>query len=221
MKARQIAPALSSVYALGMIDQLRYIERGEDGFWGEWHSTGANARLVVHAGDVVGRIGLDGRVSACQRAPSRPWVTWDLQATELAATRLPGGPPVLFAADGERKAWHTWKAAPHAAWSPWEPLEGPIERITAGVIPGGGLVLFGLRDGIVWHRWQNRLFGGWEDWTALDGPPGGVTSVRLATLTGGGLALFAIGRSTTAGRTSRSARGARGSRSRPPRPPCP
>jgi hypothetical protein len=193
MKARQIAPALSSVYALGMIDQLRCIERGEDGFWGKWQSTGANAAHVVHGGDIVARIDLDGRVSALQRSPGRPWFTWDLRAVELAATRLPDGPPVLFAADAERRAWQTWKPAPHAPWSPWEPLDGPVEGISAGVIPGGGLVLCGLRDGTVWHRWQNRVFAEWEPWTALGGPPGGATAVSLTTITGGGLALFAVG----------------------------
>ena len=192
MKARQITSALGSVYALGMIDQLRYIERGDDGFWGTWQATGVNAKRIVHAGDVIARIGLDDRVSAWQRMPRGSWQTWDLQAAELIATRLPGGAPVLFAADLERRAWYTWKPSPGEPWKPWESLDGPIVGLTAGVIPGGGLVLFGLHKGTVYHRWQERPFGSWERWTPLDRPADGAAEVGVLAITEGGLALFAL-----------------------------
>src|ERR671916_3232601 len=107
MKARQLSVSRTSVYALGMIDQLRYIERGADGFWGRWQATGANARRIVHAGPVVARIGLDDRVAAWQRSPREPWQTWDLAAFELAATRLPDGAPALFAGDASDPGGHT------------------------------------------------------------------------------------------------------------------
>ena len=192
MKARQISSALSSVYALGMIDQLRYIERASDGFWGSWQSTGVNAKRILHAGDVIARIGLDDRVSAWQRMPRAAWQHWDLEVAELTATRLPGGAPVLFAADREQQAWYTWKPSPQEAWKVWEPLEGPVARLAAAVIPGGGLVVFGIRDGTVVHRWQERPGASWEPWTTLDRPPGGTAALDVLTITGGGLALFAL-----------------------------
>ena len=193
MKARQIAPALGSVYAVDMLGQLRHIERDEHGFWGTWQTTDAMASRVVHAGDVIARIGVDGRVSARTRAPEHPWETWELEATDLAATRLPEGAPVLFAADGERRAWYGWKPTPPEPWIAWETLDGPIEGLSASVIPGGGLVVFGIRDGAAHHRWQDRLFSTWHGWTALDRPAAPLTALAVSTIVKGGLALVAVG----------------------------
>jgi hypothetical protein len=43
MKARQIAPALTSVFAIDHEGQIRVIERGTDGLWGRWQPTGIAA----------------------------------------------------------------------------------------------------------------------------------------------------------------------------------
>jgi hypothetical protein len=192
MKARQLSISLNSVFAIGMIDQLRFIERGADGFWGRWQVTGTNATRIAHTGDVVARIGLDGRVGAWQRAPREPWHTWDLEAVDLTAARLAKGAPALFAGDAEGCVWHTTKAAPREAWPPWEPLGGPATGLVAGLIPGGGLALFGIRNGVAVHRWQDRPGATWHGWTALDGPGGELVALDLTTIAGGGLALFAL-----------------------------
>src|SRR5712691_10420993 len=102
MKALQLAVSPDSVYALGMIDQVRCVERGVDGFWGRWQGTGANAKRIVHGGNVIARIGLDDRVSAFQRSPRGSWFTWDLRATELAAAHTSKGAPTLFATADDR-----------------------------------------------------------------------------------------------------------------------
>lgn len=193
MKARQIAPAFTNVYAIGPIDQVRFIERDPDGFWGEWRVTHAIAQRLVNAGEIVARIGLDQRVSALQRTPPLPWHTWELQAHELAATHLPDGAPALFATDTDSTVWHTWKSTPAAPWSEWQALGGPATGIAAELIPGGGLAVFGVRDGAVYHRWQDRPFSTWNDWKAVDGLPRGVTAVQAATIRAGGLAVFVLG----------------------------
>ena len=115
MKARQVAPGFSSVYALGMMEQIRVIERGADGLWGDWQPANANARRIVHGGDVVAAIGLDDRVSVLQRSPRLPWHTWDLKAAELSLTHLDDGGPALFASEPDGRLWHTWKHSPAGA----------------------------------------------------------------------------------------------------------
>ena len=197
MKARQLSTAHTSVYALGMIDQLRVIERSQDGLWGRWLATGVHAKHVAHAGDVVARIGLDDRVAAMQRTPRRPWTTWDLHATEIVATRLADGAPALFAADATGRVWHALKPSPRAPWTNWELLGGPATDLAAALIPTGGLVVFGLRHGMVVHRWQERPHGPWADWTPIDASIGEVVRVEAVGLTGGGLALFALVRDGT------------------------
>ena len=62
MKARQIAIALKSVYALGPTDEVRLIERGADGLWGSWQATGESAKTIVHGGQVIGRASCRERV---------------------------------------------------------------------------------------------------------------------------------------------------------------
>jgi hypothetical protein len=193
MKARQISVAPDSVYALGPSGQLSVIERTPEGLWGRWQATGVDARCIAHAGHVIARIGLDDRVSAFQRGSDLPWFTWGLHATELATAHLPDGTPVLFAVSDGSLAWCAWKPAPVAPWSDWQPLDGPIGSIAAEVIPGGGLVLFGLRDGTVHHKWQDRPLAPWKKWTELGRPPGGARSLGAATIAHGGLALFTLG----------------------------
>src|SRR5919109_1540597 len=97
MKARQIAIAIRSIYALDEQDRVRFIERDSDGLWGAWQDAGAEARRIVHEGDVVARIGLDRRVSVLQRSPRLPWQDLDLEAAGLAVTRMHHGAPALFA----------------------------------------------------------------------------------------------------------------------------
>jgi hypothetical protein len=193
MKARQIAIALKNVYALGPNDEVCFIERGVDGLWGEWQGTGESAKAIVHGGQVVGRIGVDDRVSAFQVTPRLPWVTWDIQGTELAVAHLSDGAPVLIVVDGDDLAWYCWKPTPSSPWSDWQPLDGPITSVAAGLIPGGGLAVFGIRDGGVYHRWQDRPLSAWKGWTSLDAPPEGAKSLGVTSITHGGLVVFALG----------------------------
>jgi hypothetical protein len=192
MKALQLAVSPDSVYALGMIDQVRCIERGVDGFWRAWQNTGAKAKRVVHGGGVIARIGLDDRVSAFQRRPPGTRVTWDLRATELVAAHTSKGAPALFATADDR-VWHAWKSTPSSPWSEWESLDGPVAGIDADRIPGGGLAVFGISGGTVYHNWQERPFSGWRGWTGLDAPPGGAKALRVTTIARGGLVVFAVG----------------------------
>src|SRR6266540_3531787 len=111
MKARQIAPAPTSVYTIGEQDQIRWIERGLDGLWGRWQEEGGGAKRIVHGGSIVAKIGLDEHVSALQRRPRTPWFTWDRRATELCAAHIPERGPMLFATDRDI-VWHAWKEAP-------------------------------------------------------------------------------------------------------------
>ena len=193
MKARRIAIALDSVCALGEADELMLIGRGADGLWGRWSATGDIAKDVVHGGPVIARIGLDDRVSALQRTPRLPWVTWDLQATELTTARLADGAPALFAVGRDGAVWHTRKPAPVAPWIGWQSLDGPLTGIAADLIPGGGLGVFGMADGSVYHRWQEKPGSEWGEWTGLGLPPGGATALEASTITHGGLVVFALG----------------------------
>ena len=91
MKARHLSASFASVYALGLLDQVRVIRRGPDGFWGEWEPTGVNAKRVVHARGLTALIGLDDRVAVYDGLPGRPRFTWDFQASELSFVPLPRG----------------------------------------------------------------------------------------------------------------------------------
>jgi hypothetical protein len=193
MKARQIAIAPNNVYALGPADEVSFIERGADGLWGRWQATGGSAKSIVHGGQVIATIGLDDRLSAFQLTPRLPGFTWDIQATELTVAHLPDGAPVLFAVDGDDLMWYAWKPTPSSPWSDWQPLDGPVTSVAADRIPGGGLVVFGIRDGVVYHRWQDRPLSAWKGWTALEGPPGGAKTLGVTTITHGGLVVFALG----------------------------
>jgi hypothetical protein len=193
MKARQIAIALNSVYALGPNEEVSFIERGADGLWGYWQATGESAKSIAHGGQVVARIGADERVSAFQVTPRIPWLTWDIQGTELVFAHLPDGAPVLIVVDGDDLAWLAWKPTPSSPWSDWQPLDGPITSVAADLIPGGGLAVFGIRDGAVYHRWQDRPLSAWKGWTSLEGLPGGAMTLGITTITHGGLVVFALG----------------------------
>lgn len=193
MKARQLAIARDSVYVLDLSGEVMSIERGSDGLWGRWAAAGMSARRVVHGGPVVATIGSDGRVSALQRTPPLPWVTWDLGATELAPAHLREGAPVLFAVGLDRQVWHAFKPGPAAPWLDWQPLGGSLTGIAAGLIPGGGLAVFGIGDGTVFHRWQDRPASDWKGWTTLEAPPGGASALDVTTISHGGLVVFALG----------------------------
>lgn len=193
MKARQIAIALNNVYALGPANEVRFIERGADGLWESWQATGTSAKTIVHGGQVLASIGVDDRVSALQVVPRLPWFTWDIQATEVTVARLPEGAPVLVVVDGDDLAWYAWKPTPSSPWSDWQPLDGPITSVAAGLIPGGGLAVFGIREGGVYHRWQDRPLSPWKGWTSLAEPPGGGKTLDVTTITHGGLVVFALG----------------------------
>ena len=193
MKARQIATARTSVYALALDDRIHTITRGPDGLWGSWEGTAEQARHIVHGGDVVARIGRDGRVSVQQAASGSSWSCLDLEALHLAATRLPSGAPALFASDSDHLVWHTWKPTPDSPWVEWTPLAGFATQLAAGSIPGGGLVVFGIHDGSVYHRWQDHPLAAWKEWTPLGAPAGGVRNLAAEVLSGGGLGLFALG----------------------------
>ncbi len=193
MKARQVAIALDNVYAVTPTGEVTFIERGADGLWGEWQSAGASARSIAHGGQVVAGIGLDGRVAALQRTPRLPWFFWDLHATEVATAHLSDGAPVLCVVGADDLAWYTWKPTPSSPWSDWQPLGGPITHVAVDLIPGGGLVVFGVRDKAIYHRWQDRPLAPWKDWTPLGEPPGGAKTLDATTISHGGLAVFAVG----------------------------
>ena len=118
MIARQIVIAPGSVYARGPNDQVRFIERGPEGLWGQWQATAASAAVMVHGGDIVGLIGLDRRVSALQRAPMSTWSTWDLQANEIATAHLQGVGPALFARGNDGMVSYACKSAPSRRGAP-------------------------------------------------------------------------------------------------------
>ncbi len=191
MKARQLAIAPGSVYALTPSGEVHSIERGEEGLWGGWRDAGGRAKSIVHAGAVVGAIGFDGRVAALQRNPAMPWHTWDLEASELAAARLADGTPTLFALAADGEVQYTWKSSPATPWGPWQPLGGSVTDIAASVIPGGGLVVFGIGEGAVYHKWQDQPGSSWHGWTAIGSPPGGARTLDVTTIAGGGLVVFA------------------------------
>jgi hypothetical protein len=192
MKASQIAIAPGSVCAIGPRGDVSCIERRSDGLWGRWQGMDAGAKSLVHAGQVVAAIGLDDRVSALQVQPRLPWVSLDLTAMELAATHLPDGAPALFALADDGRIRHAWKPAPSSPWSQWQPLDGAVTGLAAECIPGGGLVVFGIRGEAVSHRWQDHPYGSWQSWTDLEPPPGGAQALAASTILRGGLALFAL-----------------------------
>jgi hypothetical protein len=192
MKAVQIATSLTSVYAIDEEGQVRHIERGTDGFWGPWQGTAVAARRIAHGGTVVAVIGPDGRLAALPLTANGAWTTWDRQAAEVCPVHVAGHGPTLFLVD-RNMAWHARTDAPDAPWSGWEPLGGPVHGIDATALPGGGLALFGLRDGAVCARWQTPTDGSWSDWTPLGAPAGGATRLRAGNLAGGGLVVFALG----------------------------
>jgi hypothetical protein len=192
MKAHQIAPALTSVFAIDHEGQIRLIERGTDGLWGRWQPTGIAASRIVHGGTVVASLGPDHRISALQRTAGGSWVTWERQARELCAVHVPGRGPLILANDGDA-VWLAWKASPVSSWNEWEPLMGPVTGIDASVLPGGHPALVGLRQGDVVYRWEDAGHPTWADWKSLGAPAGGATSVRATSLGGGGLVVFAVG----------------------------
>lgn len=193
MKARQIAIALSNVYALGPTGEVSFIERGAGGLWGNWRATGESAKSIVHGGPVIATIGVDDRVSAFQVAPRLPWLTWDVQASELTFTHLADGAPVLIVIGADDMACYTWKPTPSSPWNDWQPLDGPIAGVAADLIPGGGLAVFGISDGEVCHRWQDRPLSTWKAWTSLGRPAGGAKTLAVTTIAHGGLVIFALG----------------------------
>ena len=81
---------------------------------------------------------------------------------------------------------------PHTPWTDWEVLGGPLAEIQAAVIPDGGAALFGIRHGTVFVRTQNRSLAAWDEWTGLGVPPDGARALRVTSLRGGGLAVFAL-----------------------------
>jgi hypothetical protein len=192
MKARQIAPGLNSVYVIGPSEHVQLIERAADGLWGRWQSTPTTAKSVVVGGSMVATIGHDNRVSAFERGIWHPGMTWDREARELRSTHVPGRGAVLLAVD-QYAVWSTWKEAPTTPWRAWQPLEGPVDGLEATADPGGGVAIFGIREGEVHHARQARALGAWEGWTSLDAPSGRTAMVRAQAISGGGLAIFAVG----------------------------
>lgn len=194
MQARQLAVSGDSVYIIGPDDQLRFILRADEGLWGPWQEAEAPARCIVHAGPVIGRLDLEGRVGALQRTPPLPWHVWDLRAEDLAAANLQDGAPALFAIDEDAMLRYTSKSSPFGPWADWVPLGGPVTGVAPALIPGGGLVAFAITEGEVRHRWQDRPQDPWKEWTSLGAPGGGARVLRTTTIGQGGLVVFALGR---------------------------
>src|SRR4051794_35967230 len=153
MKARQLAPGFTSVYALGLLDQVRVIRRGVDGFWGAWEPTGVNAKRVVHAGGLTVLIGLGDRIAVYDELPGRPQLTWDRQASELCVVPLPRGGGAFFALSAGR-IWHARRSSTTAPWSSWDSLGGPADRLAAALIRRGGPALCCTHAGTVYHIYQ-------------------------------------------------------------------
>ena len=191
MRARLIAAALDSVYAIDLEGQVSSIERGSEGFWGPWQGAGLAAKRIVHAGTVVATIGPDHHASALVRGGYDTWHTWPRPADELAAVYVPGQGPILFATD-RHAVCYARRETPHTPWTDWEVLGGPLAEIQAAVVPDGGAALFGIRHGTVFVRTQNRSLAAWDEWTGLGVPPDGARALRVTSLRGGGLAVFAL-----------------------------
>jgi hypothetical protein len=185
MKARQLSVSFASVYALGLLDQVRLIRRGPDGFWGPWEATGVNAKRLVHAGTVVAVIGLDDRVAVYDQLPGRVRHAWDFQASELRVAPLPRGGAVLFALSAGR-VWWAWKPSVLGPWSEWEPLGGPAEKLAAAAIPRHGTTVCYAHDGVVYCHGQSEPTLEWSPWESLGGPGGGVEDLALTVAGTGG-----------------------------------
>ena len=126
------------------------------------------AKRIAHAGPAVARIGPDGRVSAFQRGSDLPWFPWSLVATELAATHLRDGTPVLFALGADGVLYHRWQDQPFAPWHEREPLGEGIRSFAVSRFPVGGLSVFAVgTDDFVRHRYQSKAFGEWSGWAGM------------------------------------------------------
>lgn len=193
MKARQLATSFASAYALGLLDQVRVIRRGPDGFWGAWEATGVNAKRVVHGRGFVALIGLDDRIAIYDELPGRPRLTWDFQASELSYVPLPHEGGALFALSAGR-IWQARKSSATAPWSNWEWLGGPAGRLATGLIRRGGPVVCCSHAGTVYHIWQEDPDSGWSSWESLGSPDVGAGDIALTSSSRGGLAVFATGR---------------------------
>ena len=192
MKARHIAPGRNSLYAIDHADELWVIKRNEDGQWDRWQRTSVNATGVVHGGSVLVTLDTSSRVSVLQLGSGAGGRIWDRHASEIVALHTPAQGPMVFAVDRDI-GWRTSKHSPTAPWSEWESLGGPVRGLQAEVIPGGGPALFGLRNRDIFYRWQAVPLGDWTEWASLGGPPSGATLLRVSSIRGGGLVVFALG----------------------------
>ena len=192
MKAKQVAPGSKSVYVIGSLDDVRVIERGDDGLWGRWQPTTVAAKSLVNGGSVIATIGPGDRASVFERGIWQPARTFDLEARALAITHVPGRGPFLLVAD-RAGVWATWKQNHAAPWLSWTGLRGAMHELDAAPLADGGVAVFGVRDGLVQHGWQTGAGTRWEGWVSLDGLETSATTVRAQTISGGGLAIFAVG----------------------------
>jgi hypothetical protein len=192
MKARHLSVSFGSVYALGLLDQVRLIRRGPDGFWGPWEATGVNAKHLVHAGTVIALIGLDDRVAVYDQLPGRVRHTWNFQASDLRVAALPRGGGALFALSAGR-VWWAWKPSVLGPWSDWEPLGGPADRLAAAAVPRHGTTVCCAHDGVVYCHGQNEPTLDWSVWESLGSPGGGAEDLALTVAGRSGLALFVLG----------------------------
>ncbi len=208
MKARHLSISFASVYALGLLDQVRVIRRGPDGFWGPWEATGVNAKRLVHAGTVTALIGLDDRVAIYDQLPGRVQHTWDFQASELSVVALPRGGGALFALSAGQ-VWHASKPSVLAPWSTWEPLGGAADRLAAIAVPRGGTTVCRVHAGAISCASQEAPTSGWSSWEDLGSPGGGADDVALSVLKRGGMAVFALGRDGAVYHRSRDRAGSR------------
>jgi hypothetical protein len=193
MKAIRLALGFRSVFAVAATGEVWLIDRSEDGLWTGWQATRISATAVVSAGTMVATIDPDGRVATFERGIWQAPQILDRAARELVVTLVPGRGAVLLAAD-EQGIWSTWKESPSAQWHPCTALEGDVHGIDATPLPDDGVAIFGLRDGEVHHAWHKDARAGWDGWTSLGAPAGPVSMVRAETISGGGLAMFAVGR---------------------------
>ncbi|HKU60753.1 MAG TPA: hypothetical protein VJQ44_05995 [Gemmatimonadales bacterium] len=193
MKARHLSTSFATIYALGLLDQVRVIRRGPDGFWGPWAATGSNAKRLVQAGPVTAVIGVDDRVAIYDQLPGRARHTWDFQASDLSAAGLSRGGSVLLASAGGR-VWGTERDSALAPWTRWVPLGGPVDGLVVAATPKGALTVCARVDGEVHCLSRPERSATWSAWESLGSPGGGAEDLALVVMSRGGMAVFAIGR---------------------------
>ena len=170
MKARQFAPGFSSVYAIGMMEQSESHRAS-----GPTDSGGSGNRRTPMRSESCTAATSSPRSDSTTGCPCSSDHRACRGAHGISRRRscplahLDDGGPALFAAT----RWPIC-GTPGSTARKHPGLPGPrgrsVHLIQADVIPGGGLAVFGPRDGDIRHTWQDQPTRAWRAWTMLDGP---------------------------------------------------